>query len=67
MSNSLEPDQDRHCVGPYLVPKCLERLSADDKSGRQQGKSTEGDNYPRSWNNLRTIEVSPDKKTVYKQ
>ena len=37
--HSLDPDKDRHFVGPCLSPKCLRRLSADDKSGRQQGKS----------------------------
>ena len=31
VSNSLDPDQDRHFVGPDLVPNCLQRLSADDK------------------------------------
>ena len=31
MSNGLDPDQDRHCVGPDLGPNCLQRLSADDK------------------------------------
>ena len=29
MSNSLDPDQARHFVGPYLGPNCLQRLSAD--------------------------------------
>ena len=29
--NSLNPDQARHFVGPDLAPKCLQRLSADDK------------------------------------
>ena len=29
--NGLDPDQDRHFVGPDLGPNCLERLSADDK------------------------------------
>ena len=32
VSNSLNPDQDRHFVGPDLGPNCLQRLSADDKS-----------------------------------
>ena len=32
MSNGLEPDQDRHKVGPDLGPNCLQRLSANDKS-----------------------------------
>ena len=30
MSNSLDPDQARHFVGPDLGPSCLQRLSADD-------------------------------------
>ena len=29
-SNSLDPDQARHYVGPDLGPNCLQRLSADD-------------------------------------
>ena len=37
--NGLDPDQDRRFVGPDLGPNCLQRLSADDKSRRQQGKS----------------------------
>ena len=32
MSNGLDPDQDRHSIGPDLGPNCLQRLSADDKS-----------------------------------
>ena len=32
MSNSVDPDQDRHSVGPDLDPNCLQRLSTDDKS-----------------------------------
>ena len=32
MSNSLDPDQDRHFMGPDLGLNCLQRLSADDKS-----------------------------------
>ena len=27
VSNSLDPDQDRHFVGPDLGPNCLHRLS----------------------------------------
>ena len=30
MSNSLDPDQAQHFVGPDLGPNCLQRLSADD-------------------------------------
>ena len=32
VSNSLDPDQDGHYVGPELGPNCLKRLSADEKS-----------------------------------
>ena len=32
VSNSLDPDQARHFVGPDLDPKCLQSLSADDTS-----------------------------------
>ena len=31
MSNGLDPDQDRHSVGPDLGPNCLQRLSAENK------------------------------------
>ena len=34
VSNGLDPDQDRHSVGPDLGPNCLQRLSAVDKSHR---------------------------------
>ena len=34
VSDSLDPGQDRHSVGPDLGPNCLQRLSADDKSHR---------------------------------
>ena len=30
MSNSLDPDQARHFVGPDLGPNCLQKLPADD-------------------------------------
>ena len=30
MSNSLDPDQAGHFVGPDLGPNCLQMLSADD-------------------------------------
>ena len=36
--NSLDPDQDRHCVSPDLGPNCLQKLPADDKSSCLQGK-----------------------------
>ena len=32
VSNSLDPDQDRHSVGPDLGPNYLQRLSAYDIS-----------------------------------
>ena len=32
MSNCLDPDQDRHSVGPDLGPNFLQRISADDLS-----------------------------------
>ena len=32
VSNSLDPDQARHFVGPDLGPSYLQRLSADDTS-----------------------------------
>ena len=32
VSNSLDPDQTRHFVGPDLGPNCLQMLSADDTS-----------------------------------
>ena len=32
LSNSLDPDQARHFVGPDLGPSCLHRLSAEDTS-----------------------------------
>ena len=31
VSNNLDPDQAQHLVGPDLSPKCLQRLSADNK------------------------------------
>ena len=31
VSNSFDSDQDRSSVGPEQVPKCLQRLSADNK------------------------------------
>ena len=37
MSNSLDPDQAQHFVGPDLGPNCLQRLSADGAS-RQRVK-----------------------------
>ena len=37
VSNSLDPDQARHFVGPDLGPNCFQRLSANDTS-RQKVK-----------------------------
>ena len=37
MSNSLDPDQARHFVGPDLGPNCLQMLSAYD-TGRSRVK-----------------------------
>ena len=34
VSNSLDPDQVQHFVGPNLGPNCLQRLSADDTRQR---------------------------------
>ena len=32
MLKGLDPDQDRHSVGPDLGPSCLQRLSEDAAS-----------------------------------
>ena len=39
VSNSLDPDQDRHYVGPNLGSNCLQWISAYEKGPRQQEKS----------------------------
>ena len=39
VSNSLDPDQDRHFVGPGLDPNCLQRSAADVEIHRWQAKS----------------------------
>ena len=39
MSNSLDPDQARHFVGPDLGQYCSQRLSADGTS-RQRAKAS---------------------------
>ena len=36
MSNSLNPDQDRHSVGPDLDSNCLQRLSATKKAATRK-------------------------------
>ena len=38
VSNSLDPDQARHFVGPDLGPNCLQRLLADNKSHPQRAE-----------------------------
>ena len=38
MSDSLDPDQARHFVGPDLGPNWLQKLSADNKSHPLAGK-----------------------------
>ena len=55
MSNSLDPDQAQHFVGPDLGPTCLQRLSADDTSSQRvkafvlksflNGKVVNGETY----------------------
>ena len=40
VSNSLDPDQARHFVGPDISPNCLQRLSADNKCCQWQGKNS---------------------------
>ena len=35
MSNSFDPDQAQHFVGPDLGPNCLLRLLADDTSSKE--------------------------------
>ena len=43
VSNSLDPDQARHIVGPGLGPNCLQRLSADDtRKHRAKSLATKG-------------------------
>ena len=38
LSNGLDLDQRGCSVGPDLGPNCLQRLSADGKNRREQGK-----------------------------
>ena len=38
MSNGLDRNQDRHSICPDLGPSCMQKLSADDKSGHLQGE-----------------------------
>ena len=39
VSKRLDPDHERHFVGPGLDPNCLQRLSTDDKNCRWRVKS----------------------------
>ena len=39
VSNSLDPDQDRHSVGLHLGSNCLQKLLADDKIIHWHAKS----------------------------
>ena len=68
LSNSLDPDQDRHFVGPDLGPYCLQRLSADDRSRHLQRKSYRKENLHHYQTELKYIRfsktgVSPDQPT----
>ena len=54
VSNGFDPDQDRHSVGPDLVPNCLQGLSADDESGRQQEKEEKHLEFSRSGLDLKS-------------
>ena len=47
--DGLDPDQDQHSVGPDLGPNCLQMLSADDKSRRQQRKNNKKCYLVLSW------------------
>ena len=40
-SNSLDPDQDQHSIGPDLGPNCLQRLSAGKKKSCRKKKRKE--------------------------
>ena len=39
----MDPDQDRHSVGPDLGPNCLQMLSADDKQSLIKSYEPEGE------------------------
>ena len=45
VSNSLDPDQARHFVGPDLCPNCLQRLSADDTNGQKVNSQSATKNF----------------------
>ena len=38
MSNSLDPDQNRHSVDPDLGPNCLQMLSAEVAASKERVK-----------------------------
>ena len=44
-SNSSDPDQDQCSVSPDLGQKCLQRLSADDKSRLAASKERVNQNF----------------------
>ena len=48
MSNSLDPDQAWHVVGPDLGPNCLKRLSVDDKSCLSSSERAKSSSHGRS-------------------
>ena len=55
MSNSLDPDQDKHSVGPDLGSNCLQRLLAEDKL-QLTGKDL-NENYPSRNVNLQEYKI----------
>ena len=56
VSNSLDPDQTRHFVGPDLGPNCLQRLSAD-ATNRQSYKISLSDHSNQLFNKKLSIRV----------
>ena len=48
VSNSLDPDQNRHFVGPDLDANCLQTLSADDTSKQSYQMSIDM-RLPKMW------------------
>ena len=56
MSNSLDPDQARHFVGPDLGSNCLQRLSTDDTSSfKELMKLETGSKIPSAKNRMEYI------------
>ena len=45
VSNSLDPDQAQHFIGPDLVPNCFQKLSADDTSRQRGNYSMQGSHH----------------------